>query len=337
MLIQHVDAIAGHALLDFEQIQHGVCEIDQADSIFRAPPTVLGIRMNHDPRHPSDALVQVVTRVADVPDAVLVEVLAVVAGDHHDRGLQEVPHLQLVEQSPQLVVDVGDRTVVLVLLDHPRPAGARCHKVRLERLRRVVWGVGLISVQEAVAKLYGVSYEEVVRKCVRESFGIRLEAPESEPRATVDGFVMLPLLATLIAAGQPLVIELDPEHDSTLAFRKDAIKTCTRPVCLRIGRREASMAPTIRPGDVVVIDQNIERRRHPEDGHVYVVNLDALEGDDHGGGITRVETSGGILILTADNPDKTQFPTRALNVRGTNLPDILVGEVAWYMGRGKRR
>ena len=189
----------------------------------------------------------------------------------------------------------------------------------------------------AVAKLYSVSYEEVVRKCVRESFGIRLEAAESEPRATVDGVVMLPLLATPIAAGQPLVIEPDPEHDSTLAFRKDAVKTCTRPVCLRVGRREASMAPTIRPGDVVLIDQNIGRRRHPEDGHVYVVNLDALERDEHGGGITRIERSDGILILTSDNPDKNQFPTRAFNVRGKNLPDILVGEVAWHMGRGKRR
>ena len=68
-----------------------------------------------------------------------------------------------------------------------------------------------------------------------------------------------------------------------------------------------------------------------------MVNLDALEGDEHGGGITRIERSDGILILTSDNPDKNQFPTRAFNVGGKNLPDILVGEVAWYMGRGKRR
>ena len=100
------------------------------------------------------------------------------------------------------------------------------------------------------------------------------------------------------------------------------------------------MAPTIRPGDVVLIDQHIERRHHPEDGHVYVVNLDALEGDEHGGAITRVETSDGILILTSDNPDKTRYPTRTRTVRRQSLPDILIGEVVWcsrYVGNGKRR
>ena len=100
------------------------------------------------------------------------------------------------------------------------------------------------------------------------------------------------------------------------------------------------MVPTIQPGDVVVIDQNIERRRHPGDGHLYVVNLDALAGDDHGGAITRIETSDGILILTSDNPDTTRYPPRAVKVTGRNLPDILVGEVVWfgrYLGSQKRR
>ncbi len=100
------------------------------------------------------------------------------------------------------------------------------------------------------------------------------------------------------------------------------------------------MAPMIRPGDVVLIDQNIERRRHPEDGQVYVVNLDALEDDEHGGGLQRIEVSGSTLILNADNADKSRYPTRAFDIKGKSLPDILVGEVVWfgrYMGSGKRR
>ena len=45
-------------------------------------------------------------------------------------------------------------------------------------------------------------------------------------------------------------------------------------------------------------------------------------------------------ILTADNADKAKYPTRAVKMKGTNLSDILVGEVVWFgrnVGSGKRR
>ena len=190
--------------------------------------------------------------------------------------------------------------------------------------------------------LYGEPYGNIVQEVTKQIFGIEShERRHGEAVPTsVEEFVALPVLATPIAAGQPLLLDPDAAHDSTLPFRKDAIKNFTRPVCLRVGRREASMAPTIQPGTVVLIDRHVERRRRPEDGRVYVVNLDALEGDDHGGAITRIETSDGILILTSDNPDTTRYPPRALNVSGKRLPDILVGEVVWfgrYLGRRKRR
>ncbi len=192
----------------------------------------------------------------------------------------------------------------------------------------------------AIAKLYGVSYEEVVRKCVRESFGIRLEATESEPRATADDFVRLPLLATAIAAGQPLAVEPDPERDSSLAFRTEVVRTFTRPLCLRLGPRERSMVPTILPGDAVLIDQNVDRRRHPRDGHLYLVNLDALPDKTRGGAIRRIETSNGTLILTADHPDKVHYPAFTSTVRRQTHPDILAGEVVWVgrdLGRERKR
>ena len=194
----------------------------------------------------------------------------------------------------------------------------------------------------ALSVLYGEPYGNIVQKIAKHVFGVEpheLLHGDAVP-TSVEGFVALPVLTTPIAQGQQLLLDPDPEHDRKLAFRKDAIKKFTRPVCLRVGRREASMAPTIRPGDVVLIDQNIERRRHPEDGQVYVVNLDALEGDEHGGGLQRIEVSGSTLILNADNADKSRYPTRAFDIKGKSLPDILVGEVVWfgrYMGSGKRR
>ena len=100
------------------------------------------------------------------------------------------------------------------------------------------------------------------------------------------------------------------------------------------------MLPTIQPGDLVLIDQNLNRRRHPHDGHIYAINFGPVTGND-GGALQRIEISAGMLVLTADSADKSKYPTRAFKVRGKDLPDILVGEVVCRFGRdlrsGKRR
>ena len=88
------------------------------------------------------------------------------------------------------------------------------------------------------------------------------------------------------------------------------------------------MEPTIEPGDVVLIDQYLKRRRRPSDGGVYAVNEQPLTGKP-GGALHRVTLSGRTLILNSDNPDKTKHPTRAFEIKGANLPDVLVGEVVW--------
>ena len=187
------------------------------------------------------------------------------------------------------------------------------------------------ALLRALSVLYGEPYGNVVQEVARHVFDIRLNEPPHDDAlpASMEGFVAVPLLTQPIAAKQPLLLEPTSGRDSSVPLRKEAVKKLTRPIGLRVGLREEGMAPTVQPGDVVVIDQNIERRRHPEDGRLYVVNLDALEGHEHGGAITRIETSDGILILTSDNPDTTQYPARAFIVKGKNLPEILVGEVVW--------
>ena len=95
------------------------------------------------------------------------------------------------------------------------------------------------------------------------------------------------------------------------------------------------MIPTIEPSDVVLIDQNIDRRRHLQDGHLYVVDLHALPDETPGGAILRVETSDGTLILTADHPDKKRYPALASPVRRQTLSDIVIGEIVW-IGRSLR-
>ena len=99
------------------------------------------------------------------------------------------------------------------------------------------------------------------------------------------------------------------------------------------------MKPTIEPGDVVLIDQNVARRRHPSDGRIYAINAGPLTGND-GGMLQRIDRSGRTLILSSDNPDKSAYPTRAFEIKGASLSDVVVGEVVWCgrtVGSGKRR
>jgi phage repressor protein C with HTH and peptisase S24 domain len=99
------------------------------------------------------------------------------------------------------------------------------------------------------------------------------------------------------------------------------------------------MTPTIEPGDVVLIDQNLARRRHPLDGRIYAINTGPLTGKA-GGALQRVDLSGRTLILSSDHLDKTAHPTRTFEIKAATLPEVLVGEVVWCgrsLGRGKRR
>ena len=191
----------------------------------------------------------------------------------------------------------------------------------------------------ALATLYGVPFAEVAREVIRHTYAIDpQELFENEAPTTVDGFVALPLLANPIAAGQPLAIAPDPNRDRTLSFREKVVRKFTRPICLRIGPREESMLPTLEPDDVLVIDQNPDRRRSPKAGHIYAVNFGPLTGDD-GGAAKRIELSGSMLVVTSDNMNKRAYPTQVFNVTDVNLLDAIKGEVVWtgrYLGSGKK-
>lgn len=196
----------------------------------------------------------------------------------------------------------------------------------------------------ALARVYEVTMPQVLealtlsRSAAAKPIRIPASLADEPAPTTVEGFKAVRLLARPIAAGQPLTLEPD-EKDSSLAFRDDVVSKFKKPLCLRVGRKEESMVPTIMPGDVVVIDHHEERRRKPVDGHIYAVNYGPLTGE--GGAIKRVEvTDNGILILISDNPDKGRYGTKAFSLEGKNLLDIIKGEVVWYgryVGSGKGR
>ena len=193
----------------------------------------------------------------------------------------------------------------------------------------------------ALSRLYGEPYRNIIQEVAKQVFLIdphELVQEDVQPTSTGD-FVALPLHSRPIAADQPLQIAPDPNRDSSLAFRQEFVKRFTRPVALKVGKKEAAMRPTIEPGDVVLIDQHVARRRHPSGGQIYAINLGPLTGND-GGTLQRLDRSGRTLILSSDNPDKSAYPTRAFEITGVSLSDVVVGEVVWFgrsVGSRKRR
>lgn len=201
------------------------------------------------------------------------------------------------------------------------------------------------EVLRSLAALYDVPHEELLAKFWEARYGVAPEKVASvrerdQPKpTTLPGFAAVPLLKAPIAAGQPLVIEPNPERDSTLAFADWFLGRFDRPMCLHVGKREESMLPTIQPGDVVAINQAESVRSRPISGHIYAVNFGPLTGDE-GGAVKRVELANDHLIINSDNPDKNRYPTLAFDVEGKNLLDILRGEVIWfgrYIGSGTKR
>ena len=179
---------------------------------------------------------------------------------------------------------------------------------------------------KAMSVLYGVSYEDLVSSYARERFGFQ-RGSNSEPESAKDS-IAVPVLSTPLSRQSALVIEPNVDGADSLVFGRDFLKTFTRPIVLRVGLTEASMTPTIEPGDVVLIDQNVSRRRRPRAGDIYVIHFPALA-DADGSGLRRVKLSGRTLILSADNPDKSGYPIHTFEIKAATLPDVLVGQVVW--------
>jgi len=149
--------------------------------------------------------------------------------------------------------------------------------------------------------------------------------------STPDGdrdFAAVPLLAGRIAAGHPLVIE---DHDIAeyLALPKTVIGRAgvTKPYCVRVGRDQRSMFPTIHPGATVLLDCADAKRERPTNGRIYAVNVDG------GSTLKRVVVSGGVVFLSSDNIDKAEYPMREITSDDdhTELPSIIVGEAILSM------
>ena len=178
----------------------------------------------------------------------------------------------------------------------------------------------------ALARIYDVPVDEVF-SALADMRGVKLppEAPRTTP-ASVDGFTSVPVLDDAIAAGSPLLIN-ESEIAGHMAFSKRALDRngITKPVCVRVGRRERSMTPTIQPDDLVLLDCSDERRMDPKRDRIYAVNVEG------GATLKRILRIEGGIALVADNPDKETYPTQDLLLEeDQSIVSVVIGEAMWW-------
>lgn len=203
---------------------------------------------------------------------------------------------------------------------------------RYEREGRAPDALGLVSL----ARLYRVDSVLLFQALQADLEGRKvptakqlIEAAEPSTSSveieTADGnreFMTVPLLAGHIAAGPPLVVD-DRDVADHLAFARTFISGLgvTKPICVRVGRYERSMLPTIRPGDTVLLDCSDAKRENPRKDRIYAVNV------EEGSTLKRVAIVGGVITLCSDNLDKDEYPMRVIECEDdAQLRSVIVGE-----------
>lgn len=134
-------------------------------------------------------------------------------------------------------------------------------------------------------------------------------------------FREVPLLKGRIAAGQPFPVE--PRFTGSRAFTAEFLARFTRPVLIKVGGSEISMLPTVQPNDLLLIDQDEEKRRKPVFSKIYALSL------EEGGTIKHCEVVEGELVIVPENLQQKGYSPRTISLEERNILDIVRGEVVW--------
>lgn len=183
----------------------------------------------------------------------------------------------------------------------------------------------------SLARLYELDYQELVAAFVGRTYSVAVQRVSNALTLETDTepaqFASVKLIHDPIAAGPPLEIN-ESDIDGYMAFAQRALdkQGIDKPVCVRVGRRERSMSPTINPHDVVLLDCSDERRLTPKPDRIYAVNIAG-----EGATLKRLLAVPSGIALISDNPDKDDYPTRTIILEeGQSLIEIVIGEVMWW-------
>jgi phage repressor protein C with HTH and peptisase S24 domain len=94
----------------------------------------------------------------------------------------------------------------------------------------------------------------------------------------------------------------------------------------RLDKRAESMAPTLQPGDIILVNRRVEKfieMFRSIDGKIFLIRI------DEGVAVKRLLLDGRILEISSDN---RQFRSKHIDLKNLELSKLLIGQVIWHGG-----
>lgn len=146
--------------------------------------------------------------------------------------------------------------------------------------------------------------------------------PEIPADIRVEDYLAVPLVAGLVGAGYEGAIPWDYVAHLVWVYRPELGRRQWHNLrAIKVASQANSMAPTIRPGDIVIVDPVERPPQQPlSKKAIYAVRL-----DEHGNAaIKRVREIEDVWILLSDNLDYNP-----ILIKKVDVPNLIIGKVIW--------
>ncbi len=149
--------------------------------------------------------------------------------------------------------------------------------------------------------------------------GTKPEIPED---IRVEDYLAVPLVAGLVGAGYEGAVPWDYIAHLVWVYKPELGRRQWHNLrAIKVAPQANSMVPTIRPGDIVIVDPEERPPQQPLDKKaIYAVRL-----DEHGNAaIKRVRELDDVWILLSDN-----LEYNPIMVKKAEVPNLVIGKVIW--------
>lgn len=138
----------------------------------------------------------------------------------------------------------------------------------------------------------------------------------------VEDYLAVPLVAGLVGAGYEGAVPWDYIDHLVWVYKPELGRRQWHNLrAIKVANHANSMAPTIRPGDIVIVDPEERPPQQTLDKKaIYAVRL-----DEHGNAaIKRVREIQDMWVLLSDNLD-----CNPIMIKKADVPDLIIGKVIW--------
>jgi len=146
--------------------------------------------------------------------------------------------------------------------------------------------------------------------------------PEIPADIRVEDYLAIPLVTGLMGAGYEGAIPWDYIDHLVWIYRPEVGRRQWHNLrAIQVAAQADSMVPTIRPGDIVIVDPEERPPEQPLNKKaIYAVRLD----DQGNAALKRVREIGEVWVCLSDN-----LNYNPILIKKTEVPDLVIGKVIW--------